>query len=58
MGLTLSRDKTELDGKPLKAARSQAELTRTRNSNIMVFVGLSQLTINVLVVARVFFHLI
>lgn len=49
---------TEAQDKPLRHARSQAELIRTRNSNIMVFVGLMQLTINCLVVARVFFHLI
>lgn len=45
------------DHTDLRHARSRAELIRTRNSTILLFVGVSQFCVNCLVALRVF-HLI
>lgn len=40
--------------KPLKPARSQAELVRTRNSNIMLFFAVTQSTVTILIALKTF----
>lgn len=42
------------DPKPLKPARSQAELIRTRNSNILVCIAIASWLTNTLVALKVF----
>lgn len=42
------------DEHKLKPARSQAELVRTRNSNLLLFIAINQLLINGAVALKVF----
>jgi hypothetical protein len=45
---------TETKKKPLKHARTRAEIIRTRNSNIMLFFAVAQSSCTILILLRTF----
>jgi hypothetical protein len=52
VGVQMEEKKFDKNG--LKVARSQAELIRTRNSNVILFLAVMQTTTNILVAFKVF----